>query len=124
MAQQRKAFFKPMLNQMIESKMLFAVYMLVFLLDELAVLGVAVVSMRAAKLQERHGRLLKLVGGSVMVSLAGVMLVAPDLMESLSGALTVFGMAAALSLLLMAIERVAGSGDGQIARKPPARTRR
>ena len=41
---------------------LFAIYMAVFLLDELIVFGVAVFTLRAAKLQERHGRLLKIVG--------------------------------------------------------------
>ena len=42
---------------------LFALYMTVFLLDELIVFGVAVFTLRAAKLQERHGRVLKLIAG-------------------------------------------------------------
>lgn len=100
--------------------LLFAVYMLVFLLDELAVLGMAVVTMRAAKLQERHGRLLKLAGGSVMVALAIVMLAAPDLMESLSGALAVFAGAAGLTLVLVLIDRARGGAPS--SRRPPARS--
>ncbi len=84
---------------------LFAVYMAVFLIDELAVLGAAVVAMRVTKLQERHGRVLKLVGGMVMVTLAGVLMLAPHLMESVGGAIVVFAAAASLSLGVLAIDR-------------------
>ena len=41
--------------------------MIVFLLDEFAVFGAAVVAMRVSKLEERHGRVLKLVSGMLMV---------------------------------------------------------
>ncbi|HEX6843551.1 MAG TPA: glutaredoxin family protein [Actinomycetota bacterium] len=70
---------------------LILLYLAVFLLDELLVFGAAVVTMRATKLQERHGRGLKLVSGLVMVALALVLLVRPSLLESLAGALLVFG---------------------------------
>lgn len=53
-----------------EAAGLFGLYMLVFLVDELLVSGAAVVTMRAMKLQEMHGRVLKLVGGVVMLTLA------------------------------------------------------
>lgn len=79
---------------------LFGVYMAVFLLDELVVFTVAVVTLRAAKIQERHGRALKLVAGSVLVVLAVAMLVAPEAMQSVTGSLVVFGAAGALALLL------------------------
>ncbi len=64
--------------------------MLVFLFDELLVFGTAVAAMRVTKVSERHGRVLKLVGGSVMVTLAAVLLLAPDLMETVGGAIVVF----------------------------------
>jgi cytochrome c biogenesis protein CcdA len=72
---------------------LFALYMLVFLLDELVVFGVALFAMRAMRLEERAGRILKLIGGAVMIVLAGTLVFAPEAMSSLSGAMAVFGTA-------------------------------
>lgn len=80
--------------------LLFSVYMLLFLLDELAVFGLAVVTLRATKLQEKEGALLKLAGGVVMLTLAAVMIFAPDLLESITGTLVVFGAAALATLAL------------------------
>jgi cytochrome c biogenesis protein CcdA/thiol-disulfide isomerase/thioredoxin len=76
---------------------LFVVYLGAFLLDELIVFGVAVVTMRAVKLQEHHGQALKLISGVVMVTLALVMGFRPEWMESVTGALGVFAAAAAIS---------------------------
>lgn len=84
---------------------LFLLYMTVFLLDELLVFGVAVATMRATKLQERHGRELKLVSGTVMLTLAAVMIAAPQIMESVWGALGVFGLAAVVVAVVLAAGR-------------------
>ena len=85
---------------------LFAVYMAVFLLDELAVFAVAVVALRATKVQELHGRVLKLVGGSLMVTLAAVLVLAPDLMDSVAGAMVVLGAAVVVAASIAAADRV------------------
>lgn len=87
---------------------LFGVYMSVFLIDELAVFFGAVAAMRITKLQERHGRILRLAGGTVMVALAAVMLLRPALMESVNGVLAVLAGAAALSLVVLAAGRLRG----------------
>ncbi|MFW2334671.1 hypothetical protein [Ilumatobacter sp.] len=84
---------------------LFALYLAVFLLDELAVFGVVVVTMRAAKMQERHGQLLQLAGGVLMLTLAVTMVAVPHLMESVAGMLSVFGAAAAVCAATIAAER-------------------
>jgi len=84
---------------------LFALYMLVFLLDELVVFGVALFAMRAMKLEQRAGRLLKLIGGVVMIALAGTLVFAPEAMSSVSGAMAVFGTAAAAVLVILGTER-------------------
>lgn len=76
-----------------EASFLFALYMLPFLLDELVVFGLAVVTMRVAKMQERHGRLLKLVGGTMMLALAVTVLVEPSAMSDPLTALVVFAAA-------------------------------
>lgn len=96
---------------------LFTIYMAVFLLDELAILGVAVVAMRVTKVQERHGRILKLVGGMVMVTLAAVLLVAPGMMETVGGALGVFGIAAALCAVALVIDHIVRRNAAQPTRR-------
>jgi hypothetical protein len=72
---------------------LFGLYMAVFLADELIVFGVAVVSLRSLKLQQHHGQALKIVSGSLLVTLGVTMLVAPEAMQSIGGTLAVFAVA-------------------------------
>ena len=72
---------------------LFGLYMAVFLADELVVFGVALVSLRSLKLQERHGQALKIVSGSLLVTLGVTMLVAPEAMGSVGGTSAVFAVA-------------------------------
>lgn len=100
----------------LETTVLFGVYMSVFLLDELVVLTVAVVTMRAMRLQERHGRALKLGSGLVMLALAATLIVAPHLLLDLRGTVAVFGGAAAVTAMVLLVERrratVAASGGG------------
>ena len=67
--------------------------MLPFLLDELIVFGLAVVTLRATKMQEKHGRVLKLVAGTMMLALAITVLVSPEAMSDPLLALLVFGVA-------------------------------
>ncbi|MFC2991126.1 hypothetical protein [Halomonas tibetensis] len=85
------------------------VSLLVYLLDEILVLAVAIVTLRIGRMQETHGRVLKLIGGMVMLALGGVMLMAPSLMESLAGSLVVIGTALAGALGVMAVNRLRGA---------------
>jgi len=84
---------------------LFLVYLLVFLIDELLIFGAVVVTMRATKMQEHHGQVLQLIGGTLMVTLAIAMLAAPHLLESVTGTMIVFGLAAGACGLVILIER-------------------
>ena len=102
---------------------LFGLYMLVFLLDELVVFGAAVIAMRAMKLEERAGRLLKLIGGVVMIALAGTLVFAPEAMSSVSGALAVFGVAVAVVVIILAVEWGMGRRRGRKAGRGTARRR-
>ena len=77
---------------------LLTIYLLIFLSDEIAILVGALVVMRMGRLEERHGRVLKLAGGVLMGVLAVVMLVDPDLLENVAGAALVLGAAAALTV--------------------------
>lgn len=87
---------------------LFALYMAVFLADELIVFGGAVATMRAAKLEERHGRVLKLVSGTLMISLALTLIFAPELMTDLAGVAITFGLAALAASVVLVATRVSG----------------
>lgn len=81
---------------------LLSLYMLLYLFDELILFGVAVVTLRAARVGERGARVLKLLSGSVMLALAVAMLQFPEALGSLTGTVIVFGAAlggAALVLL-------------------------
>jgi thiol-disulfide isomerase/thioredoxin len=85
--------------------LLLLVYMVIYQLDELGIFFVAVFTLKASRLEEKQGRILKLIGGMLMLSLAVVMLVRPQLMNSLSGALTVFAAAAVMVLLVLLLHR-------------------
>lgn len=87
--------------------LLFSVYLGVFLIDELALFAVAVLTLRATKLQERHGRALHLISGSLMTVLAATMIFSPESLESISGTLVVFGAAGLLATLVWAIRSAA-----------------
>ena len=78
--------------------LLFLLYLAAFLVDELLLFGAAVVTMRAAKLQERHGRELKWVSGVVMITLAVTLLARPEAMEEVAGATAVFAIAAVIAV--------------------------
>jgi hypothetical protein len=78
---------------------------LIYLLDELFVFIVAVVTLKASKLEEKHGRVLKLIGGSVMMALAIVLVVDPDLMNNLGSSLLVFSAAFGTALLVILLHR-------------------
>jgi hypothetical protein len=84
---------------------LLALYMLMCALDELVVFIMAVVTLRAVKMKERGGRILKLVGGTVMLALALVLLVKPTLMDSVRSSVIVFGAAGAVALLVLVVHR-------------------
>jgi len=87
---------------------LFVLYMAVFLLDELVIFGAAVATMRAVKLQERHGRILKLAGGTLMLALAATMAVRPEVLTSVGGTGAVFGVAGLVVALVLTAERLLG----------------
>lgn len=88
-----------------EAAGLFGLYMLPFLLDELLVFGIAVATLRATKMQEKHGRVLKLVAGTMMLALAITVLVSPEAMSDPLLALVVFGAAFATAALIHVVTR-------------------
>jgi thiol-disulfide isomerase/thioredoxin len=90
---------------------LLGLYLLVYVLDELLLFAVVLVTLRVTRFQERHGRLLKLLAGVVLVAIGGVLLVAPALMEDPFGAVLVL---AAAVLVAVVIDRVARRGRTRV----------
>ena len=79
---------------------LLLVYLLIYLLDELVLFGVVLFSMQVGRLEEKHGRLLKLLGGTIMLALALTLLIWPAAMNSLSGSLIIFIIALVVALVI------------------------
>lgn len=84
---------------------LLVLYMLIYQLDELVIFFTAVVTLKSNRLEEKHGRLLKLVGGMLMLTLAGVMLIDPAAMNSLANSLLIFSVAFAATFLIVIVHR-------------------
>jgi len=76
---------------------LLGLYMLIYLLDELAVFLGITYTMEKTRFEEKHGRYLKLLGGMIMIALATTLLIRPEMMETLSGTVYIFGSALILS---------------------------
>jgi cytochrome c biogenesis protein CcdA len=86
--------------------LLLFVYLLIFLIDELTIFILAVVTMKASRLQEKHGRFLKLIGGTIMITLGIVMLWRPELMKDIYSSLMVFAIAFATAVFIMGVHWV------------------
>jgi len=84
---------------------LLLLYMLIYQIDELGIFLIALVTLKSSKLEEKHGRVLKLVGGMLMLTLAVVMLVNPAWMNQLSSSLLVFLVAFGLTGVVLLVHR-------------------
>ncbi|MDP2227598.1 MAG: hypothetical protein Q8J78_08995 [Moraxellaceae bacterium] len=84
---------------------LLGLYLLIYLADELAILCIALTTLRVDRFQERHGRILKLIGGIIMLALAGVLVFAPELIHNIRGALGVFIAASCVTVLILLLHR-------------------
>ena len=82
------------------------VYMLIYQIDELGIFLVSVFSLHQAKIEEKHGRMLKLLGGMLMLSLAVVMMIDPSIMTNMKNALLVFVLAFMMTGLILLVHQV------------------
>ena len=86
--------------------LLLLVYLVIYQLDELVIFFTAVYTLKASRVEEKQGRILKLIGGVLMLALAGVMLVDPALMNNISSTIVIFGIAFLVTVLILVIHRV------------------
>jgi cytochrome c biogenesis protein CcdA/glutaredoxin len=85
--------------------LLLGLYLLIYLLIELVVFLVALLTLKLGRFEERHGRVLKLVGGMIMVALALVLVLNPGLMNDVGGTLVVFAGSLILAGVIMLAHR-------------------
>ncbi|NMC13692.1 MAG: thioredoxin family protein [Chloroflexi bacterium] len=85
--------------------LLLLLYMVIYQLDELVIFFSAAVTLKSSRLEEKHGRVLKLIGGILMLTLAGVMLVDPGFLNNLKNSLLMFGIAFITTTLVLIIHR-------------------
>ncbi len=76
-------------------------YMLLYQLDEMLIFLAVVITMKSQKMEEKHGQVLKLFSGCLMIALSVVMIFKPALMNSLSSTLIVFGAAIAATCIIL-----------------------
>lgn len=84
---------------------LLLLYMVIYQIDELGIFSFAVLTLKAGRFEEKHGRLLKLMGGMLMLTLSVVLLVNPSLMNQIGSSLLVFLFAFGLTGLVLLIHR-------------------
>ena len=85
--------------------LLLLVYMIIYQLDELGLFLAAVFTLKSNKMEEKHGRILKLIGGVLMFTLTIVILVKPEIMNNIGQSLIVFGIAFGVTLLILIVHR-------------------
>lgn len=85
--------------------LLLLLYLVIYQIDELVIFFTVVFTLKASRMEDKHGRILKLIGGSLMLTLAVVMLVNPALMNQLSSSLIIFAVAFGLAGLVLLVHR-------------------
>lgn len=78
-------------------------YMLLYQLDEIIIFLIVVITMKSKRMEEKHGQILKLFSGCLMIVLSVVMIVKPALMNDIGTTLIIFGSAFAATLLILLV---------------------
>ncbi len=82
---------------------LLLIYILIYLIDELVIFFIAVKTLKVTKFEEKHGRMLKLIGGMIMLALALALLFKPEIMNDIGGSILVFIIAIVLAFVIMLV---------------------
>jgi cytochrome c biogenesis protein CcdA/glutaredoxin len=85
--------------------LLLAGYLFVYLSIEIVIFLTAVLTLKLGRFEEKHGQVLKLVGGMIMIALGLVLLIEPELMNDIGTTALVFFLAALAAVLIMLIKR-------------------
>ncbi|MHC1770975.1 MAG: hypothetical protein AB9907_04435 [Flexilinea sp.] len=86
--------------------LLLLLYISIYQLDELVIFFSAVISLKSSRMEEKNGRILKLIGGMLMLTLSVIMLTKPALMNNLGSSLIIFGSALIATLIVLFVHRI------------------
>lgn len=92
---------------------LLLLYILFYLLDELLIFVVIVVTLNISQLQEKHGRFLKLLSGIVMLFLALALVIVPQIMENI---VTSFALVLIAVIISIVIHKVYQSSNSSLTK--------
>ena len=92
---------------------LVAAYVAAYLSVELVIFGTAVVTMTRFRYGEAHGRILKLLAGTVLFALAVALVVRPEILESIAETLGLFAIAITATVLIAVTDRYTGWFTGR-----------
>ncbi len=92
-------------------------YNTIYVLPLAAIVGVFVITLGSRKLQEREGRILKLLSGNMMLLLGALLLLAPDLLHRALAAVFALLAAVLLTAIIVGLDRLR---TGLQSRKPSA----
>ncbi len=87
---------------------LLALYVLLYLLIEIAILVVAVFGLRVERMSEGYARIVKLFGGLFMIALAAALVFMPQVVTSIGHTLAFLAAAFAVGLAILAVGRRRG----------------
>ncbi len=85
--------------------LLLLLYISIYMFIELVIVLSVAFKLKNAKFEEKHGRILKLIGGMIMLALGMVMLIDPDLMHNIGGIFVIFGGSILASFIIMWVHR-------------------
>ncbi|PKM34558.1 MAG: hypothetical protein CVV06_20260 [Gammaproteobacteria bacterium HGW-Gammaproteobacteria-10] len=85
---------------------LLLIYLLIYLSIEITIFLAALITLKRQKFEEKRGQTLKLIGGMIMIALGIVMIVAPDMMNDLTGTLIVFSAALFAAAVIMLVQKM------------------
>ena len=80
-------------------------YNLIYIMPLLIVVGIFTVTLGSKKLSEKEGRILKLLSGTMMLGLGGLLVFAPNLLNNVFASIAVIGIAIVITVLFALIER-------------------
>lgn len=92
--------------------LLLGLYLFVYLVLELGIITVAAVSMHRLRFGVDQARVLKLAGGSLMVSLGAFYLFRPDIAETITGVGSIVGAAVLGTVVLLLVGRAVNGNKG------------
>jgi glutaredoxin/cytochrome c biogenesis protein CcdA len=105
--------------------LLFLLYIFIYLIIEIIIFLSVVLTLKSSRFQEKHGRMLKLIGGIIMIGLAIGLLSNSDIFNTISGSVILFVGSLLVAIIIMTIHRyvlpkfgiVIGSEDIEVKNK-------